>query len=439
MSDLLSKPYALGPFKLGMNNRLPETDLKMKDGSGAFVRSAVNVDIDGVGQFSRRNGSTLAIAGVDCHSLWSDISDTLAFYVDGTTLYQIVNGIPVAIATGLTPHANMSFDFANGNVYWANGVQTGRVNALVNHSWGLPLPVTQFSVAPVANAGTLQSGTYRFYYVYTTTDGQESGSSDVQTVTLSSSASSPLPTGPNRNADTGTSAIQFTGLPTVAPVSDVVGVTIYWTPPGSEIFYRMAAVGFAGSYLLAAAAALDMQGRTLGLAPMPAGSIVRFYNSRLISVSGNVLFYSKAYALGLHNPADHFIQFPSPITLCMPVQNGVYVTADQTYWLKGELAETELIPALPYGGVAGSDVVALEENAVYWMSSRGMMKGDDDGNIKALTEANNAMSPAAFGASIHREQGGVRQLLTSTFGVQATEVAAATYMTAEVVRKETIL
>ena len=78
----------IGPF-VGINNRLPDHQLGVVERgrkAGDYLRNAVNVDLTAAGTLQRRKGSTLAQAGTDCHSLWSDGEQ--AFYVDGDTLYQ---------------------------------------------------------------------------------------------------------------------------------------------------------------------------------------------------------------------------------------------------------------------------------------------------------------------------------------------------------------
>ena len=50
------KTVPVGPF-LGMNNRLPDTKLRVQD-KGDFVRNAVNVDVTTAGTVKRRQGLT---------------------------------------------------------------------------------------------------------------------------------------------------------------------------------------------------------------------------------------------------------------------------------------------------------------------------------------------------------------------------------------------
>lgn len=429
-----TKPLKVGPFKLGMNNRRPETDLQTREGD--FLRSAVNVDIDEAGRVSRRLGTTRKITGTDCHSLWSDITRTLTYYVDGTSMYRILNGAAVLVRTGLTPGRRVSYDYGNNATYWSNGIDSGRIVGSTNGAWTLPIPGS-FIATGALLAGSLVAGTYRFYVVFVAADGQESAGSDVQSATLAASATT-LGTAGTRNDDKNGGAIALTNLPTALPTG-AAGVTLYMTGPGSEIFRRAGGVGLTGSFTVSTQPAPDLTGRTLGMAPMPVGSIARIYNARTLTASDSTLFYSLPYAAGLYDPEKNFIGFPAPISLVMPVLNGVYVCADVTYFFKGELADADMNAILPFGGVPGTDVQAIDESTVYWMSARGLVLGDEDGNVKTMQEPNVAIDPPLVGASLMRLQDGVSQLISSGFGVETSGIAAKTYMDAEVIRRAVTL
>ena len=89
----------IGPF-VGINNRLPDHQLGVVDRgrkAGDYLRNAVNVDLTAAGTLQRRKGSTLAVPGTRCHSLWSDGTDAL--YVDGADLKRFTGEV---VATGLT-------------------------------------------------------------------------------------------------------------------------------------------------------------------------------------------------------------------------------------------------------------------------------------------------------------------------------------------------
>lgn len=312
-------PIKIGPFPLGMNNRVPDTRLGTKDGS--WLRSAVNVDLDESGFLSRRDGTTLVQAGTGCHSMWGD--GEKAFYVDGGVLYQVTDQTEAFTRTVVTNGFAAGVPVSYGRVdehttYWTNGLLGGRIVDGVNHPW-----------------------------------------------------------------------------------SDYVDTA-------------------SGKY-----------------APMPLGTIVRFYNGRLLVARDDVLFFSEAYLLDRYAPADNFIQFLAPITLVVATEGGVFVVADKTYWFGGALNKTEMRMVLDYGGVPGSEFVA--DGGYGWMSKRGMVVAKADGSAENVQEKALAIDSAAVGASVFKKTDGLKQAITSLFGAETSKASAKTFMTAEIVRKGTTL
>lgn len=81
------KTQSIGPFPLGMDNRVPDFDLKLPEDAGHLLRDALNVDVTAQGSVKTRPGYARVVAGTDCHSLWSPLADNFALYVDDGTLY----------------------------------------------------------------------------------------------------------------------------------------------------------------------------------------------------------------------------------------------------------------------------------------------------------------------------------------------------------------
>jgi len=160
----------IGPF-VGINNRLPDYQLGIVERgrkAGDYLRNAVNVDLTATGTLQRRKGSTLAQAGTDCHSLWSDGEQ--AFYADGTELKRFTGE---TVATGLAYGRPVSFCKApTGDVIWTDGA---RIEAIGKGSLAVPTP----NPAPVVTAssgGALHAGYYQVAITAVAADGRESGS-----------------------------------------------------------------------------------------------------------------------------------------------------------------------------------------------------------------------------------------------------------------------
>lgn len=178
---------------------------------------------------------------------------------------------------------------------------------------------------------------------------------------------------------------------------------------------------------------------TLLLQPLPAGDILAFLNGRLFSAAGPVLSFSEPFLLNLYNPGRNFIVFPAPITMVEPCQNGVYVSADQTYWIAGDPNAAELNPVLPYRAVRGTSGPVPNENSCYWLSERGIVVGTQTGEVRNLQQGVIATGGADSGAGLFREQNGIKQIITPVSGPQDSIMAARSWMDAEVIRKETAL
>lgn len=400
----------IGPF-VGINNRLPDHQLGVVERgrkAGDYLRNAVNVDLTAAGTLQRRKGSTLVVPGSDCHSLWSD--GEKAFYVDGTNLKRFTGEV---VATGLAYGRPVSFCKApTSDVIWTDGV---RLEAIGKGSLAVPTP----NPAPTVTAstgGALHAGHYQVCITAVAADGRESGSTWPVQVQVQDSG-----------------RIEVSGLPGTL-------VNIYVSPLNGDTLYLTASTT-ASSYIIPVMGVQGAQCPTLNLRPLPSGRFVCEYHGRLLVADASGLYYSEPWAYGLYNPLRGYIPLAG-ITLLEPGQTGVYVaTADKTYWLSGlDVDQVErAVELLPYGAVEGSAAHLENSNDIAWFSSRGLVIGTQDGQVKNMQEENVAVGAAQAGATLYREQDGMRQLVAAVSGAQESRAAANSYMTMEVVRKENML
>lgn len=406
---------------LGVNNRLPPDKLRMNsaEASGVFVTAAANVDITDAGTLQRRKGADKVVSGGECHSFWSDYSDDAAFYVDYDKLYRVTSSFSPTVLASVTPGLGFSYCKTPLDIYASNGVQFFRISSSgVISPAVIPLPCKNPSVTVQSTQGSIPSGRYQLAVSHELPSGEEGGTSTPIVIEVSSD----------------TSRIELQDI----PLLDGYATTVYMTGTNGDQFYAAATVS---SSTLTFSALSDQKSRPVGflLAPTPAGNIVRLLNGRLLVASGNFLFYSEPYAYSLYNPAQNYIPFPEPITMVEPRQNGFYLSADQTYWIDGDLPRADLNPVLPYRAIYGTSGVIPNTNDVWWMSERGMVVASQDGQALNLQEKNVAVAPAVSGASLFREQDGLKQMISTLFGPQSTVMAASSFMDAEVIRKETVL
>lgn len=406
---------------LGVNNRLPPDKLAMRnaEASGVFVTAAANIDITDAGTLQRRKGADKVMSGGECHSFWSDPSTDMAFYVDYDGLYKVTSSFVPELLAYVTPGCYFSYCKTPLDIYASNGVQFFRIDSLGAVSPAvIPLPSKNPRLVVHTTDGSIPAGKYQITISHSLPSGEEGGSSIPFMI----------------ETTTDTSRIELQDIPQLAGHT----TTVYMTGTNGDQFYTAATTS---STSLTFSALPDQLSRPIAflLAPMPAGNIVRLLNGRLLVASGNILFYSEPYNYSLYNPAQNYIPFPEPITLVEPRQNGFYLSADQTYWIDGDLPKADLNPVLPYKAIYGTGGVIPNTNDVWWMSERGMVVASQDGQAINLQEKNVAVNPAVSGASLFREQDGLKQMISTLFGPQSTVMAASSFMDAEVIRKETVL
>lgn len=401
----MASNHLLGPFR-GMNNRLPDERLSVRRRSTEptpdLVRNIVNADVTDAGTVRRREGVTREVQGTQCRNLWAE--GDRGFYVDDGALYAfprtLIDPGPIA--------AEVSYCRVGDDVVWSDGRVLRRIVGSVS------LPMTQPDVNPqpvvqVGADGSLPAGDYLVAFVAVGPSGDSAPTWPVQVR---------VPEG---------GRIEISGM--------VGSLKVYLSGPGGEeLFLAGMSVSATASLAFQATGPMLM---TRSMRPMPPGNIVRYSKGRLLVAAGNMLMYSEPFAPGLHNPARGYIPFPGQITIVEPVQGGVYVCADRTYLLAGDNIESaEVVEKLPYGAVPGTATRSETEEAVWWYSARGTVRATAEGEVTNVQEADIAAHTAVAGASLYREQEGMRRVMTSLYGADMPVGVATSFMEAEVIRKE---
>lgn len=400
---------ALGPWPLGVDNRKADHALTQAQGNVVIdlLRSATNVDITDEGRLRRRGGFALALAGQNVHSLWSD-GGPVGFCASGQRLLQLDEQlVATEIRADLIPGQPLSFCEAGGTYFYTGGGQLGMVRDGARLDF-TPAP----RVVPALDiiAGALPAGRYQLCFTHLGAGG-ESAATPIQEIAL---------------AEPG--GISISTIPAAETL------LAYMTGPDGEVLGRVGRVD--GTVDIVAPPALGARCQTVNLAPMPAGSIVRFSNGRLLVAAGNLLVYSEPFGLGLTNPSKNYIPFPAPITVVEPCGTGVFVAADKTYWIEGEITQASLVVRLPYGGVAGSGARdPLSPETALWISDRGLVVGTADGTATAVQEPRLLLAGGAAGATLRREREGMQHVVTAVRDPMGVTGACSSYFEAEIIRK----
>ena len=403
------KTVPVGPF-LGMNNRLPDTKLRVQD-KGDFLRNAVNVDVTTAGTVKRRQGMTKLVEGDSCHSFYAHGDD--AYYADGTNLYRLTGTVdtPVRqlVRDDLPLGRTLTFCDMAGTLIYSDGLELYRLTGSVSERYTLPTPNLAPSIT--VTTGALPGGLYQVTYTSVGPQGMESGAFPPVQVSV---------------PDNG-------GLDIAVPAD----TRVFVSPCNGDMLFF---VGEGPSVSVTTPTDGGELCQTLNLHPLPGGDIVRYRYGRLYVAKGEVLYYSEPFAPGLFNPLGNWLVFPEKINVLEPINQGIWLVTDKTYWMPGtDPSKAELLEQLPYGAAFGSGLSFPDRNQVAWMSDRGMCLADGNGAVQNVQEANVVTNPVASGAVLLREEDGLKQLLASSREAGQSLAAARTFMDAEVIRKGSLL
>jgi hypothetical protein len=398
MAKYAQEPVELSKFA-GLRNNTPAENFSPED-----LQVAINADIDNDQGIMRRAGYTERVAG-NHHSLWS--KDDVALVAIGATLKRLRATSATAYAldtlrSDLTTGARLSYWMVNGQVYYTNGHQSGVITQGVNRTFGLTPPIGQ----PIATAigGGLPAGRYQYALTYLRNDGQESGTGLAGTIDLTG------------QAGIGFSSIPVSGDPTVAEKA------VYLTATNGEVMYRAMTIANTDTTASYRNTGYDLRLplNTQFGQPAPVGNLVAWYRGRMLVAQGPALWYSVPYRYELFMLGKAFLPFEADINLLAPVEDGVFVGADQTYFMSGQSPETfgrRIVAG--YGATPGT--LAYEQGdylgdgvagrVAYWASPRGHCVGTNGGSFKNITEARYSYPTAPRGAGIVRQVNGINQYL----------------------------
>lgn len=360
------KTINLHPF-LGINNRLPAASLKAE--SGRWLKNAENVDIRNDGSIVRRRGVQLVQAMSGAHSLFENL------LVRGSALYTfaITSGAySETLVSVLSNDSPMSYWRIGSMVFMSNGTDAFKWNGTTLLPWAMPAPV--FGSVETLAGGTLLPGKYLLALAYSSAGGANNAiegvlSTPIQ-ITVTSDGGFKIPKPTNIPPEADNIRVYLSGLEGGA----MYRATSMWS--GSSATH----INVTGSFGMR-----DAHWRHESA--LPAGTQVVEHNGRLCSVVGDTLYVGLPYRHGYYEPASGFVRFHAAIKLVAPVQGGLYVVADKTYFLSGaDIQQAEAMREVyPYSGVAGTVFKHPTKTAVGWMGNRGIVLGDPMGQVAELS------------------------------------------------------
>lgn len=366
-----------------------------------YLKEALNVDIDKTGGIRKRKGYSQVLSG-SFHSLWSEGSD--CFTVKDGNLTRIRDGYSTVDLGKSVGEAKLSYEKYDGAVYFTSSEGfTGIIEGDTVVPFGIdaPNPKPHLSVT----TGSLTKGTYQVAITYVTVDGRESGTGLAQIIDV------PVNSG-----------ISLTNIPSSVDPR-VTQVRIYCSTPNGEILYYVESIPVGTSSWTIA----DVHG---GMTPLksfnvyaaPKGQIIRQAHGYMYIAQDNILWYSEPFAPEWWKPHSNFMIFEDRIRAVMPTEGGMWVAADQLYYLTGRTPANMNKKAVePVKVVEGSDVkivgayIFIENTPIgyKWLvsSDKGIFVCFNDGIALNMTEKNVAFPEADEGTAMFIQEEGINRYM----------------------------
>lgn len=394
----------LGPWVRGQNNLSEEARLAYES-----FRASANIDVTDTGGIRRRVGYQRVVSVPGARGLWSNRHR--AFYAVAQNLYSFDGQNSVLLHTGLHPHNPLAYCAIEPTVYVTDGASGYAISPVgVVRRWSPPEPARQ-PVATALSYGGLTAGRYMVAVTHAYAGGTESGTSSSTVVDV--------PDG---------GGIQLADFP--VPPSDVNFRVYVSNANGTELFFY----GAVPPTVLT----VDITSRPLGRklttmfkSSLPAGQHLGYFQGRLYSASGNLMYWSEPMTYGLTDLSRNYVMLSSPFTMIAGLPEGaggMFVASEhRTLFLRGNNpAQFEQIEAYPYGVVSGTltyvaaSMLGMEgesHSLPVWMSRNGVFcVGMPNGKVSPVNEATFAAAVGNSGASMFRMQRGVPQVVTSMSG-----------------------
>jgi len=404
----------LGPFTLGMNNRQP--DHALPEGT---LRNLVNGRVNNSGTASRRDGMTLTLAGINMSEgfncpfgvLFREGASIMRFNDDDTS-DLLFTGVVGEYCT---------YHYLNGIVYFSDGIISRKIDSDWNvTNWGMERPDSPVMYG--ITGGAYGAGVYIGAATFVDINGLESGASDIISVEI-----------------TDDMAIVFSDIPTTDD-PQVVAVRLHLGTANGAIMYQIAELSLGTVSYTQLIGNYD-EGKTLEtefISKPSAGRIIRSFNGRIYIADdlGNV-WITDPMSYDQMIESENFLQFPKPVTMMEPVSDGIWFAhGDKTEFYAGTDPDSfDPIPIFEYGAVFGTGRSVPNSDNVMWYSNRGAIIAGAGGEIKNIQEENVATHTAVSGATLIKEEDGIKQFIASLTDPTVSNLTAGDFIDAEIIRK----
>lgn len=374
------KPIRTDNWSKGANNVAnPE---RLPDG---FVRELVNLDPTEGGQLELRAQEELIYPAGNMR-LAVALPGRVVF-VDGDSVQCFSEETGMAAPLGsLSPAGPVAGAVLNGQVYLSGTYDSLRTDGRTLKPWAIPAPA--FDVELIG--GALPAGHYKVAATAFGVDGEESGAEPLLVRIAEGQAL--------RVSSTDSRALRVY-------VSPANAATLYSQGP---LIGGAMAITKVDDHL----AALT----TAGLVPLPACSQLTAHHSVLVGIAERCVVFTSPMCPHLMDPVDGFFQYPEQPSLIASTEGGVYVVADQTYFITGlGTPQPSQVAVLDLRAVPGS-AVQLPDKRVAWFTRYGQAIGNSAGEVSLPNRQTYAPDLADIGAAGVVENNGNPMVVTTMRG-----------------------
>lgn len=339
------------------------------------LQQATDVDIDVTGQISRRKG--YASVSLEAHRSLFDAGDFLLATVG-------INGDLTAISgeTRTTIYPSLGHErvwyctLPDGRIAFSNGLICGLTDGTIYTGWGVPVPAGVGAAMGIP--GNLFDGEYRWQITYVRlADGREGGPAYSEPISITEGG------------------LFLSGLPVLAGYK----INVYLTSHNDVGAYLAGSTTNAIFSFTGKNDELVQPCRTDFCKPAPAGICPTSWRGRALIAEGNVLYASRPNDWETFDVRRDYKQFVDPITLVVPVDDGIYVgTEKELSFLAGSQFDQLVYRLVVNGGtVLGSGVPVPGElvkqgegagqgSAMLCIADGRIIAGFNGGGITRLTE-----------------------------------------------------
>jgi hypothetical protein len=400
----------VGPWPKGIDNRAP--DYAVPEDA---LRNAVDVDLLRDGRVRRRDGYQRLIDLPGVHSLWSCPQGV--FFVWNSSLYKFLADNDITPLLSDVVGKPIAYEYVDGVIYFSDGIIVKKIlNGDTIVDWGIKTPAS----APLLSTttGTLPAASYVGAVSFVNSFGEESGLSSLAYLTTFA-----------------TGGVLFSQFPSPAN-SAVVSTRLYLSTPGGTTLYHVADVAVnTTNYAITALNDVGKEADLTRIIAPPGCNIIRHKSARMYCAAGDVVWYTEPFALGRVNAGTNFWQFAAPVSVLEPVEAGLFIVADKSYFYRfTDPAEAKVEILFDYGAVPNTSVVLPHGKGIMWQSERGAIMADENGKAENVQEAKVALGGAPSGAALLREADGLQQYVAVLSDAEPTSLVATSFFEAEVIR-----